>query len=400
MASPANPAADVAPPNPLPDNATLAAELSAPEQAPPAQAPETAPQETSAPEQGQQAPPADSPSSPAPNYESKEFKDFLSRHGGDPEKAAKAFFETNNRAAAMAKALKDRGIDPVTLEPIQTEQALPDEPPALPEAPVEIDAREVDQYVARALDNDQQAVQLAKEYNRIDLRLREIDTEIPSLMDKIKVAELRLSIPEIASDSFRKAEVVDELRELRARHSDLKAEMRDLRADKTDTIGRYSTLANRYREQVRGNLGQQVQERQAKAAFAKEVQSHEQEFRQKWPTALDQSIKTHNIPAELQDRFRAEAKKAAKAYDGPIEDIYGFVEAEAKAFVEGLDLYHRVKSAQFGAQAVARASTPGPTGPAAVAPHQPDSVPTSEADLMKSGSRRFFENLRAAVGGR
>jgi len=307
----------------------------------------------------------------------------------------------------MARVLKANGIDPVTLKPM-TEQGHPAEAPVPPEQPpVELDAAQIDQHVLRALDNDHQAVNLTSDFNRIDLRLKAIDGdsrqgiagEATAVEQEIRTAELRLKIPEVAEDSFRKAEVTDQLRELRSKLSDLKAERRDLRAEKQDVVGRYSTLANRYREQIRGQLSEEVRGRQERAAFEAAASQHEQQFRQQWPNALEQAIKTHKIPTDLTDKFKVRARKEALAFDGPIEDIPEFVESFAKEYSQELDTYHRAQSAVYGAQAIARASTPGPSGGAAVAPNtHSDAVPTSEADLMKQTNKRFDENFRAAVG--
>ena len=405
MASPVVPA-QVEPTGNL-DAVLASGDTSVPESVQPAQTTEAPqPQEASAPEQGQQVQPADT-SSPAPNYDSKEFKNFLARYGGDPEKAAKAFFDTDTRASEMARVLKANGIDPVTLKPT-TEQGHPAEAPVPPEQPpVELDAAQIDQHVLRALDNDHQAVNLTSDFNRIDLRLKAIEGdsrqgiagEATAVEQEIRTAELRLKIPEVAEDSFRKAEVTDQLRELRSKLSDLKAERRDLRAEKQDVVGRYSTLANRYREQIRGQLSEEVRGRQERAAFEAAASQHEQQFRQQWPNALEQAVKTHKIPTDLVDKFKVRARKEALAFDGPIEDIPEFVESFAKEYSQELDTYHRAQSAVYGAQAIARASTPGPSGGAAVAPNtHSDAVPTSEADLMKQTNKRFDENFRAAVG--
>ena len=389
------------------DAVLASGESSVPEQAPPAQeAQATGQQEPSAPEQGQQAPPADT-SSPAHTLESKDYKDFVERFGGgDPVKASRKALDDNTRMSEMARVLKERGIDPQTLQPVRQDQAPP-ESPALPETPVEFDPAQIDQRVRTFLAKDNDAETLSIDFNRIDLRLKAIDGdpkqgtagEATAVEQEIRTAELRLKIPEVAEDSFRKAEVTDQLRELRSKLSDLKAERRDLRAEKQDVVGRYSTLANRYRGQIRGQLSEEVRGRQERAAFEAAASQHEQQFRQQWPNALEQAIKTHKIPADLTDKFKVRARKEALAFDGPIEDIPEFVESFAKEYSQELDTYHRAQSAVYGAQAIARASTPGPSGGAAVAPNtHSDAVPTSEADLMKQTNKRFDENFRAAVG--
>jgi hypothetical protein len=73
------------------------------------------------------------------------------------------------------------------------------------------------------------------------------------------------------------------------------------------------------------------------------------------------------IPQDLVEDFKEETRLAglaflAKETNGPINDIFGFVNTRAKTLMDRYDRYHRSQSAAYGALAQARTATATATG--------------------------------------
>ena len=355
------------------------------------------PVQVAPPEQGQPASPApETTVAPASNLEAPEYKSLLAKFNGDPAAAAKWAWENNNRNATLANKLKELGVDPTTLQPIQAAPPVPQvDPLAQPEPVVQIDARQVDEYVQNYLGRDTDAQKIVNTYNGNLSKVSANVNALNQIQTEIQKAQLLLTLPQVAGDSFKKDEIERQLLSFQLQEMRLDREAQKLQSEQQSLNSNFVKIANEYRDGIRTHLTKQETAKLEEARYTQAVSYHEQQFAQAWTPALDQAITAHSIPADLAEDFKAEARTYALAEPTAIADVNAYVQSVAKHYMDKMDKFHRAKAGQYGAQAAARAATPGPNGAAAVAPPNSPPVPESLNDLAANARARLRANWQA-----
>lgn len=318
-------------------------------------------------------------------------KKALGIYGDDPVAAAKGFLETNTRNAQMASVLKQLGYDPKTLQPLPQEARPVVE--QTPPAPVAVDEATVQASISQLLNQDADYNKLVESYISNDTRLSQLGKETQELEARIAQANLALSIPEIKADSFKVDEYKAVLNAARAEALQLKLEASILEGKQERLNSQASARAGAARTVVTQHYTQQAQTQQEQAELATARVSARAEMATSFPLAIDRAMKQHNIPQDLLEDFKEEARLAGRAYladdkNDEIKDVFGFVNERAQVFMDRMDRYHRTKSAVYGAAAQARTATAtagvpvAPPAPEALRT-QPQSLRSMEADLER-----------------
>jgi len=272
--------------------------------------------------------------------------------GGDVNRALADALEYNNR---LGKHAPEQGAQESLAPPVQA-----------PPAPVAIDPAVIEQHVDQFLAKDQDSVSIVSSYRSVTAQLGDV-----AAREKVVAAELTdhlswLKLPEVQAEPFRKQEIESKVRQLQADASLLRLDRGNLQRDKRDLEMAYESRAEQYRSGLLANLQKRDAEARQKAEREKSIEDHARTLESTWPTTLEQIGKDKQLTPKQIARLGKRAQDAALArLDqglGPIEDVRGFLEQEATAFVEDLVEYHREQSARYATQTEQRAAQPGSTG--------------------------------------
>lgn len=281
-----------------------------------------------------------------PNDLSPEAKRFLEMKGGDINRALADALEYNNRLGKNA------------------EPAAP--PPLAPEPPVVLDAGAIEQRVEQFLAKDQESVSIVNFYRANTAQLIDIAAREKAVSAELVDHISWLKLPEVQAEPYRKAELEGRVHQLKAEAQLIRLERGNLDREKRELEMAYDGRAENYRTRLVQHERQREEQARTQAARDESIRDHAKTLASTWPVALDQIAKDKHLTSKQVARFEKRAQDAALArLDsglGPIEDVRGFLEAEATAYVEDMVEYHREQSAQYATQTAQRAAQPGSTG--------------------------------------
>ena len=318
------------------------------------QAAPEAPLTPAAPEGGANTPGAST--SPTP-LEDPAVKKALGIYGDDPVAAAKGFLETNTRNAQLAQKIRELGYDPKTLQPLPQEQR-PQAEQTLDE-PVRLEENTVNAGISQLLNQDPDFNKLVTAYEVNHTRISQLEAEGKALDDKIARANFALSIPEIKADTFKVDEYQRELAQAKAERLQLQLEGSILEGKQERLNASARARSEAARSAVVQHYTSQEQTRREEAQLATAQLQARAELATSWPLAIERAIRDAKIPQDLVEDFKEETRLAglahlAKEDNGPINDIFGFVNSRARTLMDRYDRYHRSQSAAYGALAQAR----------------------------------------------
>jgi hypothetical protein len=267
--------------------------------------------------------------------------------GGDLNRALADALEYNNRLGKHAP------------EPEPT-------PVQEPPAPVALDPSVVEQHVTQYLAQDQESVSIVSNYRAIAAQLGEVAAKERAVNTELTDRLSWLKLPEVQAEPFRLQQIQQEVRQLQADSLLLQLSRGNLQREKRDLETAYDSRAEQYRGRLVDQVSRQQQEQRREAERTKSIEDHARSLEQSWPTALEQIGKDKQLSPKQLKSFDKRAQHAALArLDhglGPVDDVRGFLEQEANAYLEELDEHHREQSARYATQTGQRAAQPGSTG--------------------------------------
>lgn len=342
------------------------------------------------------------------------FESLLKRYG-TPEKAEAEFFALEQRISAMSKELKEAKANPspsapsTPSAPAATDappspaaapsaaappaQPAPPQPPAQPAAPaVPIE----EQAFKHAVEVDPRSRDLIASYNRDTARLKEIDTEIPTLKEAITNAKALIAHPQV--DEMLKAEQRDVLSRaenvLAAREATRSKLQLDI--DRNDLA--FKNIVGEHAQRLQAEEAERAREAQEDADADKKAG----EFVQQWPSAFEQEFVKQGLDAEMREAAHDYAKTVALARPGRIDlaDLPAFMAQTLKAYGEQIDRHHRLQARKYALQKTADTTTV-PTTP--TAPTAPAPAPVDDDDplaAMRLQTRAAFREQRQKANAR
>lgn len=318
-----------------------------------------------------------------------EVRKALEIYGNDPERAAKGFLETNTRNAQMAAKLREVGIDPKTMQPYPKSVEMP-EPDQTPQP---INEQEVQGYVKDILGRDSAYGELVNQWQSLEGEKESVVSRLEVIKTEKQEAQIFLKVPAIQQDQFAKDEYQQKLKDLALEEMTLKQQDLYIKSAQRDLNEQARARANAARQSVRSYLQQQAEERYSEARTAAIQAQAEAEWETAFPVAIDIAMKKYQIPSELGQDLVEHAKAFGLAHEGPIQNIHQFVDGVAKRVYGTVDKFHRLRSAQYGQQAVARSAQPVSTAQT-VASGNPQSLPLNLADHEAALAAQMAEAFR------
>jgi hypothetical protein len=349
-----------------------------------------------------QAPTGSTPEQPTPPASDgqSDYDRWLARYG-DPERAAKEAFATEQRAVAMAKELKEikaRAGTPQT----PTEAVRPETPPetayAAPVAEVEspdigLDSPEVVNVVLGEQARDAWSAGVLNEYQANTDRGQMLAAELDKIAGSIRAAEEYLAQPERAQalgfesplDEFQIQEVQGKLQQFQWQQIRVEREAMQLSA-------RNNSLRTAYQqrhEQIKQVVLAPVFEHRREAEHQAVIETRATDFlHNEWKPTVEQAFRALNVPEKFWERLDANARKAALVRPGPLQkgEMYQFVVASIKSDLAFGDEFYRDRQGQYGRQKAADGAQAAPRGSAAIA-----ATPATESvdweKALKAGMR-------------
>lgn len=345
------------------------------------------PEATAAPAQpteGSTPPPSQVPA--PPQTVDPDAQRYLEMYGGDVNRALKEALLTSNRAAELARQLKDRGAQPHA-DPAAVPQAA--QPPAAPQAPPPAPAPEAlerpEQATWRLANDDRECKVLIAQFNDLHTQIAATEkTEIPALQREILKQEALLQSEFL--DEFAKEKTAAILQEKRVALAMVRLENneRQLRAQALD--GAYQ---QRY-GQIGAWVSQNYAARTREADQQQALEGHAARFKEAWEPAFERALTDNNVDPEMRADVLEAVKARALAQPGPIGDVHEFLRTAVKAEVGKLERYDRIQGRIHAKRKLAE--TPPPPTAVAATPPAPDQPadPDREMRLM----------MRAAVAAR
>ena len=329
--------------------------------------------------------PTSEPSQPseAPKY-GKDYQDLLNKFDGDHDKAAKAYWETNNRAAQLAKELeelKSKAAPPAT----ETQPAKEPEP-VVPEL------KRFDESL-RAI--EAKHAEVRETHANLLAKRTEVRNRIEELTELIAAGE---------GDFEQDSALRKELRQKQAAAKQLAASIKETEREDADIRREYHNQTILRSQEERLFKLQQAREAEiternrkaeddAKKASDAALETFSVTFFQQIPVIAQEGTP---IPAELMDDWKAFAKKEShlrlNVEDLPTADIPAFMRKLKADFEASVDRAHRVKSAIYAAKKLKDAEVSAPEGDKAVATTVKRSGFRSQAEV-----ERFMDEAAAAL---
>lgn len=281
---------------------------------------------------------------------SKDYEDFLTKWGGpsrDPDVAARAAWDMNNRLAKEATA-------PPPTETVVAPTATTPAPEVVP-----VDVARLDDSLRSIKESYDQVKQ---DHLTIQKKQHEVRGRIEELVDHLTGNELELD----AEAAARK-----ELRAKRAEEGRLKTLRLEIEREAAVLQDRHE-LKTTQREQAI-ELGQIRKEREN--TIREQATRTEDEALERFGVAFFKAIpevakQGEAIPAELLEDWKDYAKEQShlrlKVEDLPTANIDQFLAETKTKFLAMQDRAHRAKSAQYAAQKLKDTTVNAPAGAAAV----------------------------------
>lgn len=278
------------------------------------------------------------------------------------------------------------------LEPEPPEEVAPE--------PMAVDPNVIAEQVRGAIGQDQEALGWVETWKANTSKLNELGyTELgessgggrlAELENALKIAELRLEIPEIKDDStgIAAADIKQQIRDLSADIRGINADADRLAQKNARLDAQYTQREEYYGAQVREGLEEKHQE----SLSEERITRYTEEMSRAWPESLKRVAEKHGYTPEDTQELDARARDAGYAHLsrglGAIEDIDAFLEAQAVRLDQTMDRYHRRQSGIYAQQVSGR--TPSVQPSPAVAPAQ---QPQAD-DSLDSLYRRTRVQLR------
>jgi hypothetical protein len=307
-----------------------------------------------------------------------EFKKALEIYGGDLNRAAQGFLETNTRNAQMAAKLREAGIDPKTLTPYPKPVEVPTVEQTL-QAP---DQAQVEGYVKDILGRDAVYGELVNQWQGFEAQKTQVTAALDALATQRQRAQFLIEEPSVIADSFRKEELAQQLREFDLKEVTLQNREMYLSGKQQELNNRASRRSQAAYESVTSSLQKQIEEQAFEQQSATIRAEAEAEWSTAFPVALDMSMKQFNLPTEMAPKLAERVRAYGLMHDGPIENIHGFVQSVAKGMHEEMDSFHRLKASEYAKAATVRSGLPVSTAPTVAAAASPQKFNMAEHEAQ------------------
>ena len=285
--------------------------------------------------------------------DSPEWKNLLSKYG-DKNAAAKQYWETNNRAAQLAKekAELEEKLKAFEASPAAKPVATPEPSPA----PAEL--QRVDVKIRATEEKYRNINGETQKYTQENTRLGQ---EIGKIVKQLASGDLSLDRDQL------QAKLVDAYNEKAAVENYL------------DTLGERAELLNDKWQDLQSQREMYTrvltQERELQAAREAKERDHEdievKSIRTQWDAIAEKVSKDAAlIPASMAPRFLTRLKRetlAELASQEPITDYEKFARQVAADFMDPAKEFHQAQSATYAKQKAQDAATSAPTGAPALA---------------------------------
>lgn len=314
------------------------------------------------------APPAADQSQGQTPVQSKAYQDLLAKYGGNVETAAQAYWDTNNRAAQLARELEELKARQAQPSVPPTEPAKAPEPQPIPQ---ELQRYDTDM---RALDAQWKDAQAG--LKECQTRKAPITREREKLGRQIISGNLDLDRQEAARERYN---------ELLSAESEYDSEISRLEQLQAASIRDYRDLKER-----KGLVERVIaQESARQAEINKQNEASLTRFGQTFFTMLPTIAQegTEKIPDRLMPRFKELCKKeallrlTAPGLDLDQQDIPAFVREIKADFLALVKEGHQAQSAEYAVLKTADAGIKAPEGKKAVAPVSQTSKWNSQEEL-------------------
>lgn len=355
-----------------------------------------APEETNSAEAKPADPPATETNSepavePGPTTpEPTSFEKWVAKYG-DPNKAADAAWEANNRLATMARELEElkaSKAQPATNAEATVEQPAVQPAPSAEVAPVTVAPEQVEQWVNQQCVTDPAVLAWDSKVRSNNERLNVLNDpaspeSVAAAAKEIEKLQYWLQLPQVAENEFEKATYQASLANMRAEYQARRLEAQSLDLENRDLRADYAARQNYYRTQITQHYESQARSQREQQEYQTQVTRHAAELEKAWPQALARAIKEHKIPESEVEDFKTDLRNIALASLEAgirVEDLDGFMDREAKRLNERLDRAHRTKAAEYARLAEKRAAQPAPV-PSVVPQVQPSQSGDPLADV-------------------
>lgn len=339
-----------------------------------------APAQTEKAQEAGSPPVADAPVVAAPSLPpagSEERRNLLAKFNGDEDAAAKAYWETNNRASELARKLaeyeekygKDAGSPPAQAAPTP--------------APVEIPA-DLKRYDDKIRATEETYSKTHTEFIKWKAEGARLDKEINGIFRQLSSRDLTLdkeALTEKLTQANAEREAVQyEIGTLQDRLNGLNDKWEDLKHNRG--------LAERLVAQERFV----IEAREAKARSEEDAQVAA--IRTQFNGTIDKlTADTSLVPEALAGRAKSYVIRAVKAQladNLPIADIEKFTRDEITEFMAAAKAFHSAQSTEYAKLKQADAAMNAPTGPKAVA----SETKAPRADWTPAQWDQYLENAQ------
>ena len=320
-----------------------------------------------------QEPPSESIPSPF-DLSDEDVKFAHDKFNGDVNALSRAWKETNNRAAEMARKLKE-SERPQETKPPQIDPARTEAPPqdGIP--------REIQDQAFAHVRQDRECQAWRGEYLRNNEMLGQHSQRAAQLDQDISYIQTRLNAERGKALGFEESLDEFQLRGLKDRLLEAKAEKRELVGEMGDLKQKNDRLADAY-EQRLGQYRDHLYE--TSTAASRERQEREQveqiatDLQTGWTKALEPTFKELGVPAEpkLRERLRKSAARAAIGHfqgktnisDGEIQE---FLVGAIKEEVEDRKVWTQHSMKTYSKDKKGDSKSAAPPAKASVAPADP-----------------------------
>lgn len=322
--------------------------------------------------------------------------------GGDEKLIPKKVIEYNNRIAEQERELKELrklkeqlAAQPAPAPPAPAAPVVP-QTMAAPAAPeVAVTPQEVEAKVVEFVRGDGDCSRFAQAVRDNEAQVKAWDAKAAEIKGKIQLERTFLAHPSAG-------ELEKEERKLVL--SQLYYDLQEAEGEKTA----YNKEADRFHEayrarqqQIRGHFEGHAREAVATRQRNEEIEAESQQFGKAFTSAFDTEVATRKLSEDVADVIREMVTKAAMSEMMPgnlvkVEDAPREVKRLIDEAFEGMDRYHRSKSAMYAAQKaadVAPQAAPAPTPPAPM-----PAKPRILSDINADNRRRLREAIKASQG--
>lgn len=288
---------------------------------------------------------------------SPEWTNLLAKYKGDQNAAAKAYWETNNRASQLAK---ERDELAEKLKAVQAPGSTP-APQAQP-TPVAQLVPELQRYEQKILSVEKTYLAKHKEHETYSTARATVKQQIAGLRRQLASNDISLDRDKLTAD----------LMGALAQEDGIEQYLLSLENDMTSIDERWQELQMN-QETVKRTLALEraaQEDREAKAQAQEQQQT--EAFRTEWFGTIDRISKDATlVPAKHAERFVKLVKQAGMAHVAagtPIENTEAFIKEQAAEFRSTLEAERQEAVAAYSQQKIQDSTLQAPTGKTALAP--------------------------------